>query len=165
MNSQVKLADWDWLLERRLHWRQEGKTVVWSNGCFDLMHAGHVRSLQAARKCGDVLVVGVNGDSAVRTLKGAGRPVFPAAERLEMLAALECVDAVVLFEELTPESALRRLQPDIHCKGAEYAPPHGRPIPEAALVRSFGGRVEFLPLLAGVSTTEIIRRIRDQRYE
>lgn len=133
--------------------------MVWTNGCFDLLHAGHVRSLLAARKLGDVLVVGLNSDTSVRQLKGSSRPVMPQAERAELLAALACVDAVVIFDELTPEAALGRLRPDIHCKGADYAPPHGKPVPEKALVESYGGRVEFLPLLPGVSTTDLVERI------
>jgi rfaE bifunctional protein nucleotidyltransferase chain/domain len=119
-----------------------------------------VRSLQAARRLGDVLVVGVNGDASVRGLKGPGRPILSAAERVEVLSALDCVDYCVVFEELRPDAALLRLQPDVHCKGAEYAPPHGKPIPEAAVVASYGGRVEFLPYFEGISTSEIIQRIR-----
>ena len=133
--------------------------MVWTNGCFDLLHAGHARSLTAARSLGDVLVVGLNSDRSVRAIKGPSRPIVPEQERAELLAALTCVDAVIIFDEDTPEAALRRLQPDVHCKGADYAPPHGKPVPERAVVEAYGGRVEFLPLLAGVSTTEIIKRL------
>lgn len=140
--------------------RAEGRTVVWTNGCFDLFHAGHARSLRAARELGNVLVVGVNSDASVRRLKGPGRPVVPAPERAELVAALACVAAVVVFDEDTPEACIRLLRPDVHCKGADYAPPHGRPVPEATLVESYGGRVAFLSLSAGLSTTELIRRIR-----
>lgn len=156
-----KVVGWEELLALRERWRAEGKTVVWTNGCFDLLHLGHVRSLQAAKALGDVLVVGVNSDEVVRQLKGPGRPIFPASERVQMLAALECVDYVIVFEELTPERALARLTPDIHCKGADYALPHGKPIPEAKTVEAYGGRVKFLPLLPGHSTSELIRRIRE----
>ncbi|HVS38443.1 MAG TPA: adenylyltransferase/cytidyltransferase family protein [Gemmataceae bacterium] len=156
-----KVVAWDELLAWRQACRSAGRTVVWSNGCFDLLHVGHARSLQAARAFGDALVVGVNSDESVRRLKGPGRPIVPAAERAELVAALECVDRVVLFDELTPEAALARLQPDVHCKGADYAPPHGKPIPEAAVVAAYGGRVEFLPLLPGVSTTDLVRRIQE----
>ena len=156
-----KVVEWEELLALRERWRTEGQTVVWTNGCFDLLHLGHVRSLQIAKALGDVLVVGVNSDDSVRRLKGPGRPIFPASERVKMLAALECVDYVVVFEELTPERALSRLRPDIHCKGADYAPPHGKPIPEAKIVEAYGGRVEFLPLLSGHSTSELIRRIKE----
>ena len=140
--------------------RAAGKAVVWTNGCFDLFHAGHARSLHSARALGDVLVVGVNSDASVRRLKGPGRPVLPAAERAELVASLACVDFTVVFDEDTPEECIRLLRPAVHCKGADYAPPHGKPVPEAALVESYGGRVAYLPLVDGISTTELIRRIR-----
>jgi rfaE bifunctional protein nucleotidyltransferase chain/domain len=155
-----KIVDWDTLLARRAEWREEGKTVVWTNGCFDLLHRGHVRSLAAARRLGDVLVVGLNSDASVRCLKGPHKPILPQEDRAEVLAALECVRAVIVFDELTPEAALARLQPDIHCKGEDYAPPHGKPIPERAVVEAYGGRIEFLPLLADLSSSSIIRQIR-----
>jgi D-beta-D-heptose 7-phosphate kinase/D-beta-D-heptose 1-phosphate adenosyltransferase len=97
-----KVVGWEELLVLREQWRAGGQAVVWSNGCFDLLHVGHVRSLQAARALGDVLVVGVNSDASVRRLKGPGRPIIPAAQRMELLAALECVDAVIEFDEATP---------------------------------------------------------------
>jgi rfaE bifunctional protein nucleotidyltransferase chain/domain len=140
--------------------RAAGRLVVWTNGCFDLLHAGHARSLRAARELGDALVVGVNSDDSVRRLKGPGRPVLPAAERAELVASLACVDHVVVFAGDTPEECIRLLRPHVHCKGADYAPPRGRPVPEAALVASYGGRVAFLPLAEGLSTTELIRRVR-----
>jgi rfaE bifunctional protein nucleotidyltransferase chain/domain len=154
-----KVTDLDALLVRRACWRAEGKTVVWTNGCFDLLHVGHVRGLQEARGLGDVLIVGINSDASVRRIKGPGRPIVPEAERAELLAAFGCVDAVVVFGEDTPEQVLARVQPDIHCKGADYAPPSTRPIPEAALVRGYGGRIAFLTFTPGVSTTDIVRRI------
>jgi D-beta-D-heptose 7-phosphate kinase/D-beta-D-heptose 1-phosphate adenosyltransferase len=162
---QRKAISWEWLLDWRARARREGKTVVWTNGCFDLLHVGHVRNLQAARCCGDFLVVGINSDASVRQLKGPGRPLVPADQRAEVLAALECVDFVVIFDELTPEAALFRLQPDVHCKGADYAPPGGKPVPEAPLVASYGGRIEFLPLVPALSTTDLVRRIREQQDE
>jgi D-glycero-beta-D-manno-heptose 1-phosphate adenylyltransferase len=140
--------------------RAAGQVVVWTNGCFDLLHAGHARSLQAACAFGDVLVVGINSDASVRRLKGPGRPILPATERAELLAALRCVDHVVIFDDDTPEECIRLLHPDVHCKGADYQPPHGKPIPEAALVEAYGGRVAFLPLVDGLSTTELIRRVK-----
>jgi rfaE bifunctional protein nucleotidyltransferase chain/domain len=156
-----KVVGLDTLLRLRPEWRAAGKVVVWTNGCFDLLHTGHLHSLQAARALGDVLVVGVNADASVRQLKGPGRPVVPAAQRVELLAALECVDYAVLFEELGPEALLARLQPDVHCKGAEYAPPHGKPVPEAAVVASYGGRIAFLPMRPSTSTTDLIERIQE----
>lgn len=140
--------------------RAAGKVVVWTNGCFDLVHAGHVRSLRAARGFGDVLVVGVNSDASVHRLKGPGRPVLPAIERAGLVAALGCVGHVVVFDEDTPERCVRLLRPAVHCKGADYAPPHGKPVPEAAAVAGYGGRVEYLPLVEGLSTSELIRRVQ-----
>jgi rfaE bifunctional protein nucleotidyltransferase chain/domain len=162
MSSPVlpKLVDWDALLAARSRYAREGKIVVWTNGCFDLLHPGHVRSLQAAKQQGDVLIVGLNSDASVRQLKGPGRPVLSELERAEMLSSLACVDYVVIFPELRPDAALLRLKPDVHCKGAEYAPPHGKPIPEMETVASYGGRIAFLPYSDGLSTTELIRRIR-----
>ncbi len=158
----AKLLDWDTLLALRKRWRTERKIVVWTNGCFDLLHVGHLRSLQAARHLGDVLVVGLNSDSSVRQIKGPQRPIMPAHERAEILAALVYVDWIVVFDETTPEVALSRLQPDIHTKGADYAPPNGKPVPEACVVESYGGRIEFLSMLPGVSTSDIVQRIRQQ---
>ena len=141
--------------------RKSESTIVWTNGCFDLLHLGHVRSLQAASTHGDVLVVGINSDDSIRRLKGPHRPVFSAEHRAEMLAALSCVDYVVVFDEDTPETVLEQLRPDIHCKGADYAPGSGRAIPEARLVESYGGKVVFLPLVDGLSTSALIARLRE----
>ena len=147
------------LLELRERWRRAGSAVVWTNGIFDVLHVGHLRSLEAARDLGDVLVVGVNGDAAVAELKGPGRPVVPVAERLELLAALRPVDYVVEFGEATPEAILDRVQPDVHCKGADYAPPNGKPLPEREVVERYGGRIEFLPLVPERSTSDLVDRI------
>ncbi len=141
--------------------RGQGKTIVWTNGCFDLFHLGHLRSLQAARNLGDVLVVGLNSDESVRGLKGPNRPIFSEAERAEMLAALECVDFVVIFPDATPERMLSELRPAIHCKGADYGPEGGKPIPEKQLVESYGGKVVFIPLLPALSTSGLIARLRE----
>ena len=141
-----------------------GKTGVSSSGRTVVSTSCTSAICTACRRCGtfgDVLVVGVNSDASVRDLKGPGRPIVLAGERAELLAALECVDRVVLFDETTPEIALARLQPDVHCKGADYAGPSGKPIPEADVVQAYGGRVEFLPLVPDVSTSDIIRRIRE----
>lgn len=156
--SVVSLDD---LLLLREGWRAAQRIVVWTNGCFDLIHAGHLASLERARALGDLLVVGVNSDAAVRRLKGQGRPLMAEADRARLLAALRPVDYVVVFDEDTPEAVLGRVRPEIHCKGAEYAGPDGRPIPERALVESYGGRVEFLPLLPGRSTTELVDALHD----
>ena len=160
-----KVVDWKTLLAFRQDWRATGNTVVWTNGCFDLLHLGHVTSLIAASALGDILVVGVNSNDSVHQLKGSGRPIYPADERAQMLAALECVDYVLIFEESTPEKVLARLKPDIHCKGADYAPLKGKSLPEAKIVEAYGGRMELLPLLPGHSTSELLRRIREMDQE
>jgi rfaE bifunctional protein nucleotidyltransferase chain/domain len=153
-----KLVEWAELLDLRETWRDARRRVVWTNGVFDLLHIGHLRSFEAARKLGDVLVVGVNADETVRAQKGPTRPIVLATERAELVAALEPVDHVVLVDEATPEAALERLRPDVHAKGADYAE---KPIPERALVEAYGGTVELLPLVPGVSTTELVRKLRE----
>jgi len=142
--------------------RGDGRTVVFTNGVFDLIHPGHVRYLRHARDLGDVLVVGVNSDRSVRANKGPGRPIVPEAERAELLAALDCVDAVVIFDEDTPEAVVGALQPDILVKGADWAADAivGRDIVEAR-----GGRVVRVPLAPGYSTSSIIEKIRRGRTD
>ncbi len=149
----------DELLALRAGWAAAGRAVVWTNGAFDALHAGHLASLEAAAELGDVLVVGVNSDAAVKRLKGEDRPLVPEAERAGLLASLRMVDHVLIFSEDTPEQALAAVRPDVHCKGEDYRPPDGKPVPERALVESYGGRVEFLPLLSGRSTTELVERL------
>ncbi len=156
-----KLLPWPDLLVVREQACAAGRIVVWTNGTFDLLHPGHVSSLQQARALGDLLVVGVNSDRSVKAYKGPTRPILNQTERAAMLVALECVDYVVIFDEDTPAESLVKLKPDIHCKGAEYAPPHGRPVPERTVVEGYGGRIEYLPLVPGVSTTDILERIRN----
>jgi rfaE bifunctional protein nucleotidyltransferase chain/domain len=147
------------LLDLRAEWKAAGQVVVWTNGCFDLLHPGHLASLKAARRLGDVLLVGVNSDEAVRRLKGEGRPLMPAEERAAIIAELRSVNHALIFEEDTPEAVIGQLRPDVHCKGADYAPPAGKPVPERATVEAYGGRVEFLPLLDGCSTTRFLETI------
>jgi rfaE bifunctional protein nucleotidyltransferase chain/domain len=159
-NHAAKVIGWPELLELRVQARRLGQTVVWTNGCFDLLHIGHVRNLQAAKNLGNLLIVGVNSDDSVRRLKGEGRPAVTVSERMEVLASLACVDHVISFDDDTPLEAVKRLQPDIHCKGADYAPPNGKPIPEAEVVAAYGGRIEFLPLVPGISTSDLIGRIQ-----
>jgi D-beta-D-heptose 7-phosphate kinase/D-beta-D-heptose 1-phosphate adenosyltransferase len=136
-----------------------GGVVVATGGCFDLLHAGHVSSLRAARRLGDWLVVCVNSDDSVRRLKGPGRPLVPQADRVRVLEALECVDAVVVFDEDTPVEVLRRLRPQIWAKGGDYA---GREVPEAAALREWGGHAVVLPYLEGRSTTRLARTAADR---
>lgn len=137
--------------------RDAGRRVAFTNGVFDLLHPGHVRYLQQARALGDVLVVGINTDRSVRSNKGPGRPITPEAERAEILAALECVDAVTLFDEETPHALIADVQPDVLVKGADWAHDAivGRDIVEAR-----GGKVVRIAVEAGHSTTSIVRRIR-----
>lgn len=143
--------------ERRLRLvREEGKAIVWTNGCFDLLHAGHVHFLQGCRAKGDFLVVGLNTDDSIRGLKGEGRPVLPLQDRAVVLAGLEAVDLVVPFSAPTPMAEIERLRPDILCKGEDYA---DKVVVGRELVEGYGGRVELVELVPGVSTTNIIARI------
>lgn len=121
--------------------KRKGKVVVFANGCFDLLHVGHVRYLEAARALGDSLVVAVNSDRSARGLKGSGRPFTPQEERLEILSALECVDHLLLFDEATVEELLLRLRPHVHAKGTDYTE---ETVPEREVVRSYGGRVAIV---------------------
>jgi rfaE bifunctional protein nucleotidyltransferase chain/domain len=137
--------------------KRNGKRVVFTNGCFDLLHPGHVKLLEAARAQGDALVVGLNSDDSVRTLKGPGRPVIPEQERAEILAGLECVDAVVIFDELTPQKTVAALLPDILVKGGDWP---GNQIVGREEVEAAGGEVILIDVVQGYSTTEILRKIR-----
>lgn len=160
MSCAGEVLSWDQLRGVRDRLRREGKVVVSTNGCFDLLHVGHVRYLRQAHALGDVLIVGLNSDTSVRELKGAGRPLVAQDDRAEVLAALACVDYVAVFDELTPNRLISVLKPDVHCKGGDYATSRGKPMPEAEIVKEYGGRVEILPLQAGYSTTNLVGRIR-----
>ena len=137
--------------------RGRGATVVFTNGVFDLLHPGHVRYLRDARRLGDALIVGVNSDRSVRAIKGPERPITPAEERAEVLLALECVDVVAIFDEQTPDAIIRRVQPDVLVKGADWGPDNivGRDTVEAR-----GGRVVRMELAPGHSTTDLIRKVK-----
>ncbi len=150
------LADATDLLEKAKEYRHLGLRIVFTNGCFDILHSGHVAFLQQARALGDVLIVGVNSDASVRRLKGETRPINTQADRVAVLAALEAVDHVVLFDEDTPERLVDQLRPDIHVKGSDYSIDG---LPEARIVQSYGGQVVILPLVEGKSTTAIVRKI------
>ena len=158
MDCESKFKTLDDLIALRAQWAAEGKKVVWTNGCFDLLHAGHIRSLRDAKALGDILVVGINSDRSAGAIKGAGRPLVPQADRAELLAALEAVDYVTIFDEPDPGAALARLRPDIHCKGAEYSG-GARAVPERDIVLAYGGEIRFLPFHPGLSTSAIVERI------
>lgn len=136
--------------------RQEGQQVVFANGCFDLLHVGHVRYLEGARRQGDVLVVGVNSDRSVRQLKGAERPLLPEDARAELLAAMEAVSYVVIFDNITAEKILRDLKPDVHCKGTDYTEDT---VPEREAVKDWGGRVVIVGDAKDHSTRQLLKRI------
>ena len=151
------VLDWQQLASLLAEIRQRGKRVVTTNGVFDLLHVGHVRYLQQAQKLGDVLVVGVNSDACTRRLKGDSRPLVPQAERMEVLAALACVDYVTLFDESTPEALLAVLQPHIHVKGGDYDIER---MPETPVVRRHGGQVIAISFVAGHSTSRLVERMQ-----
>jgi D-beta-D-heptose 7-phosphate kinase/D-beta-D-heptose 1-phosphate adenosyltransferase len=131
--------------------------IALTNGCFDLLHLGHIRSLEHAASLADVLVVGLNSDASVRALKGQARPLLPADERAELIAALECVDLVSVFPQLTAEAFVSAVKPDVYVKGGDYS---DILLPEADIVRSYGGEVVIAPMIPDVSTTSIVDRIR-----
>lgn len=135
-----------------------GLRLVFTNGAFDLLHIGHVRYLQAARALGDLLIVGLNSDASVKSYKDPRRPIIPGAERAELLAALQCVDYVVPFDEPTAEHLVATLKPDIYVKGGDYGA-GGKPLPEAEIVASYGGEVRLIPMVEGRSTSALIKRI------
>jgi D-beta-D-heptose 7-phosphate kinase/D-beta-D-heptose 1-phosphate adenosyltransferase len=154
----TKILDRPSLLAALADRRRRGHRIVFTNGCFDLMHVGHVRYLQQARGLGDVLVVGVNTDGSVRRLaKGPDRPLVPEAQRAEVLAALECVDYVVLFDEADPGRLIAEVQPDVLVKGGDW--PVSR-IVGRDIVQGRGGTVTTIPLVPGISTTALVQRIR-----
>jgi rfaE bifunctional protein nucleotidyltransferase chain/domain len=137
--------------------KANGQAVVFTNGCFDILHAGHVRYLIEAKKRGDILVVGLNSDESVRELKGEGRPVNPAADRAEVLAGLRAVDHVIVFAETTAEELVRQLQPDIYVKGGDYSLDR---LPEAEIVAAYGGKTVLVPMVEGRSTSNVIRKLQ-----
>ena len=135
--------------------RARQRKVIFANGCFDMLHVGHIRYLQGAKELGDILVVGINGDESVRKLKGNGRPLMPEDERAEIVAALECVDFVTVFADLTVNNLLLAIKPDVHAKGTDYTE---ETVPERATVASYGGRVAIVGDPKDHSTTELIER-------
>lgn len=157
-DATARILDRDVLRERVSAQRRNGARIVLANGCFDVLHAGHVRYLQGARALGDLLVVGINADRQVAVLKGAGRPIMGERERAEIVASLESVDLVTIFDEPTVEDLLLALKPDIHAKGTDYTE---ETVPERDVVRSYGGRVAIVGDPKNHSTSEILDRISD----
>ncbi len=148
----------------RAEWQATSRKIVFTNGCFDLLHLGHVRYLEEARALGDLLVLGLNSDASVRQLKGPQRPLVGQADRAELMSALRPVDHVIIFEELTAESLVAELKPDFYVKGGDYslseaANAVAKPLPEAAVVRAYGGQVVLIPFLPGYSTSDLILHI------
>ena len=139
--------------------RRGGKKIVFTNGCFDILHAGHVRYLAAAKALGDCLVLGLNTDASVRRIKGPERPINSETDRAEVADALKAVDYVVLFDEPTAEQVIGKVRPDVYVKGGDYTL---ETLPEAKIVQSYGGRVEFIALVAGRSTTNVIEKIKGE---
>lgn len=154
---QSKILTEETLKHKAVVWRFKGKRIVFTNGCFDLLHRGHLHTLSAARELGDVLVVGLNTDASVKRLKGETRPIQDETTRAEVLAALLLVDAVVLFDEDTPLELIQALTPDVLVKGGDYVP---ETIVGYGWVTQHGGKVEIVPLLEGHSTTNAVERMK-----
>ena len=153
-NKLVSIADLKSLCEDL---KQKNKKIISTNGCFDLLHLGHLEYLEKARELGDVLICAINSDASVQRLKGPQRPIQTEGTRAKQLAALESVDYVVIFQEDTPSEVLLKIHPDIHVKGGDYSPDE---LPEKTVVEAGGGRVLCVPLTPGFSTTELIRKIK-----
>lgn len=150
------ILQWQKLSLFREKWRRQGKKVVFTNGCFDLLHAGHVWLFKEAKKLGDILIVAVNSDASLRRLKGPKRPVFPLKERLEILAAIEFIDVLTVFPQDTPQKIIALLRPDVLVKGGDW--PLDQVVGRREVEES-GGRVVLIPYIEGLSTTELIKKI------
>jgi rfaE bifunctional protein nucleotidyltransferase chain/domain len=148
------------LVARATAARESGRTIAFANGCFDLLHVGHIRYLESAAREADLLVVAINDDPSVRQLKGAGRPILPAEDRARLVAALGCVDHVVIFPEPTVASLLEALRPDVHCKGTDYTVDS---VPEREVVKAYGGRTAIVGDPKDHSTRDLLGRIARER--
>ena len=157
-SATAKIKELPELREIVVGYRNDGKTVVFANGCFDLIHVGHIRYLEAARALGDLLVLGLNGDESVKLLKGPGRPTMNQEERAEILAAMECVDYVILFDDPTAERLLQELQPHIHAKGTDYAE---NTVPEREAVVAYGGSVKIAGDPKDHSSKDLLKQITE----
>lgn len=153
MTTEGKIFSREMLRQQADIWRAQGMVIVMTNGCYDLLHAGHIYSLEAARSQGHVLIVAVNSDASVKRLKGPTRPLNNEDDRARVIAALSCVGAVTIFEEDTAVESLQAIQPAIYVKGGDY---NLDTLPERAVVESYGGKIVFCPLLPGRSTTNLI---------
>lgn len=156
MTTDLNILSRDELIRRVARERESGAKIIFANGCFDVLHVGHVRYLAGARELGDMLVVGINSDEQVALQKGAGRPLLPASERAEIVAALESVSYVTIFNEPTVEQLLLALKPDVHAKGTDYTVDT---VPERDVVRSYGGQVAIVGDPKDHSTSEIVARL------
>jgi D-glycero-beta-D-manno-heptose 1-phosphate adenylyltransferase len=157
MDAAARILNRDDLMAQVQSAKEEGQTIVLTNGCFDVLHAGHIRYLKGARELGDLLVVAINADAQVRKLKGIGRPVLAEHDRAELVASIEGVDFVTIFEEPTVEQLLLSIKPDVHAKGTDYTE---ETVPERDVVRSFGGRVAIVGDPKNHSTSEMIKRFK-----
>jgi D-glycero-beta-D-manno-heptose 1-phosphate adenylyltransferase len=156
-DNDNKILSRDALRERVDEWRRDGEQIVLTNGCFDLLHVGHIRYLRGAKALGGKLIVAINSDGSVQQLKGAGRPAMPAAERTEILAALSDVDAVVIFDEPDVRALIREIRPDVQAKGTDYTREN---VPERDEVTAYGGRVEIVGDPKNHSTTDLLAQLR-----
>jgi rfaE bifunctional protein nucleotidyltransferase chain/domain len=157
VETSGKIFTADLLRQQVEIWRAQGLTLVVTNGCFDLLHAGHIATLEAARTYGNVLIVGVNSDDSIRSLKGSDRPLNNQDDRARVIAALACVDAVTIFNEITAECLLDLVRPHVYVKGGDYNP---ETLPEYPVIRRYGGKMVFIPLVDGHSTTNLIHTCR-----
>jgi D-beta-D-heptose 7-phosphate kinase/D-beta-D-heptose 1-phosphate adenosyltransferase len=142
---------------RILYWRSQNKSIVFTNGCFDLLHAGHIKLLSSAKKLGDKLIIGLNSDSSIQLLKGLDRPINNELNRAEVLSALDAVDAIIIFDDQTPQKLIETIKPDVLCKGGDYA---DKSIVGDVFVKSYGGKVTIIPIVTDISTTKIIEKTR-----
>jgi len=157
-DSKIKTSSQIQIISKRL--KNQSKRIVFTNGCFDILHVGHVKLLEKAKKHGDILILGLNTDASIKRLKGPSRPIIKEKERAEMLAALECVDNVVFFDESNPINLIKKVQPNVHIKGGDY---ETKDMPEKKVVENYGGEVILIPLVKGFSTTDIINKIKNEK--
>lgn len=154
--SERKIKNLSEIKEISENLKREGKTIVFTNGCFEILHPGHIQLLETAKSFGDVLIVGINSDESVKRIKGEKKLIFDEKSRLKLISALECVDYTILFHENTPENLIKTIQPHIHIKGGDYKE---EDLPEAEIIKSYGGKIIIIPLVEGFSTTNIINKI------